>query len=210
MSITFIVADKFKNRGVSVVGDKYFTDCTVSISHSFNNNVTEHAVESGASMTDHVQVLNNTFTVSGIFSNAQLNKFAGDKIAQSTERIKSAYQFLTDLRNNATLFTLVSMYDVYPNCVVSSLNIPVSVESSTNLYFELNVTQIRQAKVESVKLSQVVTPQKKDDASSTSYDGKTQPKIVTSVPVDLVDYVTESTERAKELEKQIAEEGGRF
>ena len=173
MSITFIVANKSKNT--EITGEKYFTDSTVSITHDFSNSVTENPVEDGVSFSDHVQVKNNRFTVSGVFGAFSVNNYAADTLAQDKERIKEAYAFLTNLRNNKTVFTLVSMYDVYENCVIESLSIPVNAESSSSLYFDMTLVQIRKASVQSTSLVRVenVITAKKDDAASTSNGGKT-------------------------------------
>ena len=172
MSITFIVANKSGNS--EIAGEKYFTDTTVNISHDFSNSVTEHPVETGVSFSDHVQVKNNRFTVSGIFGSFSLNQYAGDTISYGKERIKDAYTFLCRLRDNREVFTLVSRYDVYENCVIESLNIPVSSDNFTSLYFDINIVQIRVATTESTNLVRVenVIDTKKDDASGTSNGGK--------------------------------------
>lgn len=172
MSITFIVANKSGNS--EIAGEKYFTDTTVTITHDFSNSVTEHPVETGVSFSDHVQVKNNRFTLSGVFGAFTLNQYAGDNIGYGKDRVKDAYTFLTRLRNDREVFTLVSKYDVYENCVIESLSIPVNADSATSLYFDLNIVQIRVASTESVslvKVENVIAP-KKDDASGTSNGGK--------------------------------------
>lgn len=178
MSFTIIVANKLANSGVgeTIAGDKVFTDCTVSISHTFANSVTEHPVETGVSFSDHVQNQNNRFSVTGIFSNVQLTKYAGDQLPYFNERVKAAYTFLKQLRDSRQSFTLVSMYDSYPDCVIESLDIPVSVESATSLYFTMNVVQIRRASTELTNIVQVdnVADFKKDDAAKGSNSGKGQ------------------------------------
>jgi hypothetical protein len=175
MSVTFIVANKFAAGNTEIAGEKYFTDCTVSISHNFSNSVTEHPVEVGVSFSDHVQVQSNRFTVSGIFGQYGLNDYQADTLSRGLERIQQAYKFLRRLRDERLTFTLVSKYEAYVDCVIESLTIPVSVESSNSLYFDMNIIQIRKANTESVNL--VVNPKsvadaKKDAASSTVNGGK--------------------------------------
>lgn len=187
MSITFIVANKSKNT--EIAGEKYFTDSTVSITHDFSNSVTENPVEDGVSFSDHVQVKNNRFTVSGVFGAFSVNNYAADTLSQDKERIKEAYAFLTNLRNNKTVFTLVSMYDVYENCVIESLSIPVNTESSSSLYFDMTLVQIRKASVQSTNLVRVenVITAKKDDAASTSNGGKTSTSSESSILKDVIE-----------------------
>lgn len=179
--ITFIVANKFKAGVSEIAGEKYFADCTVSISHDFSNTVTEHPVETGVSFSDHIQVKNNRFTVSGIFGQYGLNDFQADTLSRGLDRIQQAYKFLRRLRDERLTFTLVSKYETYYDCVVESLNLPVSVESSNSLYFDMQVVQIRTASTENINLVSVskVIDSKKDSASSTANGGKTTTKGVT-------------------------------
>lgn len=175
MSITFIVANKFAAGNTEIAGEKYFADCTVNISHDFSNSVTEHPVETGVSFSDHVQLKNNRFSVSGIFGQYGLNDYQADTLTRGSERIQQAYKFLRRLRDERLTFTLVSKYETYSDCVVESLNIPVNAEGSNSLYFDMSVVQIRKATTESVNL--VVNPKsvidaKKDAASSTANGGK--------------------------------------
>jgi len=182
MSITFIVANKFAAGNTEIAGEKYFADCTVSISHDFSNSVTEHPVETGVSFSDHVQLKNNRFVVSGIFGQYGLNDFRSDTLTRTVDRIPQAYAFLRRLRDNRLTFTLVSKYETYYDCVVEGLSIPASVESSNSLYFDLNIVQIRKATTETVKLISAtrVVNGKKDTASSTTNGGK-QPTTGRSV-----------------------------
>lgn len=172
--ITFIVANKFKAGVSEIAGEKYFADCTVSISHDFSSSVTEHPVETGVSFSDHVQLKNNRFTVSGIFGQYGINDFQADTLTRTADRIPQAYAFLRRLRDERLTFTLVSKYDTYYDCVVESLSIPANPESSNSLYFDLTVVQIRKATTETVNIISAtrVIDGKKDAASSTSNGGK--------------------------------------
>ncbi len=203
MSVTFIVANKFAAGNTEIAGEKYFTDCTVSISHNFSNSVTEHPVETGVSFSDHIQVQNNKFTVSGIFGQYGLNDYQADTLSRGLERIQQAYKFLRRLRDERLTFTLVSKYETYSDCVIESLSIPVSVESSNSLYFDINVIQIRKANTESVNL--VVNPKsvadaKKDAASGTTNGGKSGSKETTKLEA-LSQFLT--TKDPEQLDKVL-------
>lgn len=173
--ITFIVANKRANSGVqdSVVGSKYFADCTVTISHNFSNSVTEHPVEDGVSFSDHVQNRNARFTVSGEYSDIPLNQYSGDQLPL-IDRVKAAYTFLRGLRDNKTKFTLVSKYDAYPNCVVEVLDIPTDLSTQSVLRFDMSIVQIRSATTQFINIVQTdnVAEFKKDDAAKTQNTGR--------------------------------------
>lgn len=189
--ITFIVANKFKAGVSEIAGEKYFADCTVSISHDFSNTVTEHPVETGVSFSDHVQLKNNRFTVSGIFGQYGINDFQADTLTRTADRIPQAYSFLRKLRDERLTFTLVSKYETYSDCVVESLSIPANPESSNSLYFDITIVQIRKATTETVNLISAVrvVDGKKDAASSTTNGGKTT-SGTPSVAASLLDFIT--------------------
>lgn len=178
--ITFIVDNKRNYSKGNVVGDNYFLDCTVTIQHEFSNEVTQHAVEDGTPLTDHIQRLNNTFTVDGIFNKWALNKYNNDSLSH-TDRVNKAYKFLRDLRDNREVFTLVSSYEVFPNCVITNLSIPVGANDGDGLFFNMAITQIRTSNVSEVAITKVVNIKeyKQDSASTTSNSGKTSSDVKT-------------------------------
>lgn len=195
MSITFIVANKFKAGVSEVAGEKYFADSTVSISHDFSNSVTEHPVETGVSFADHIQLKNNKFQVSGVFGQFGLNDYQADTLTRGYDRIQQAYAFLRKLRDERLTFTLVSKYDTYMDCVIESLNIPVSVESSNSLYFNISVVQIRKASTDRVSFINVdkVVDGKKDSAGNTVNGGKQGTTIAADLKDEGVEAVTGGT-----------------
>lgn len=201
MSITFIVANKFAAGNTEIAGEKYFADCTVSISHDFSNSVTEHPVETGVSFSDHVQLKNNRFSVSGIFGQYGLNDYQADTLTRGSERIQQAYKFLRRLRDDRLTFTLVSKYETYPDCVVESLTIPVNADGSNSLYFDMSIVQIRKATTESVNLviSNVIDS-KKDGASGTTNGGKKSTVEVTNLEASARFLTTKDPE---ELDKAL-------
>jgi len=154
MPVVFVLTDKKNNASIDTSGSKYFLDCTVSISHDFNNSVTEYPVEEGVSFSDHVQRLNNVHTVNGIFSDIPIAQYAGDTLP-TQNRLTEAYKLLKDLRDNAVRFTIISKYDRYSDCVIETLNIPVDSEGNFSLKFNMTLKQIRTATTELVNIIQV-------------------------------------------------------
>ena len=192
--ITFIIANKKSTSNIS--GVKYFTDCTVSIDHNFRNTITSYPIEEGANVSDHTTTNNNVFTVSGVFTPYSFNRYPEDTLSYD-DRVNDAYQFLMKLRNNREVFTLVSKYDVYPDCVVSNLSIPVTPDDGGTLIFEMEITQIRRAKVESVGiiLLDKTKEEYKDSAANMKNKGNKSPSFLISAGRTLFG----DTEEEKEL-----------
>ena len=191
-NIVFIVANK-RQISNSVSGLKYFPDCTISVSHTFDNEVTEYAVEDGTSVSDHVQNKNGMFSVSGIYNARPLDYYVGDQI-NPQNRIADAYTFLKRLRDDRNTFSLVSRYDVYEDCVVKSLKFPLAPTDGNTLIFEMDIVQVRKAKLEQVNIVAVqnVIDSKKDDAASASGVGKVTTKKADTVAKMLLDDFTEA------------------
>ena len=208
MSIVFIVANKRASQSVDdgVAGSKYFTDCTVSIQHSFTNTITEYRVETGVSGSDHIQVNSDTFTVNGVFNNIPLNRYAGDTL-KYTNRVAEAYKFLKKLRDDRTIFTLVSAYDVYDNCAIESLNIPKGVEDGNALFFDMTIKRIRQASVTSTTIMPIkVREDKKDDAANSKSSGQqTKQEQLRSQLKNLTNSITSAQESDIEFQRKLAE-----
>lgn len=212
-SIVFIVANKKSSSQLG--GLQYFPDCTVSISHTFDNDVTEHTVEDGSSFTDHIQNKNAMFSVSGIYNTVSFNKYLGDTLNQQ-DRVTNAYKFLKGLRDDRKTFTLVSKYDVYKDCTIKSLRFPVAPTDGNTLLFEMDIVQVRKSKLELVNIVTVanVIESKQDDASNSSVSGKnptdekaTEKSIAKYIVQEVIDIGT-SAEDLAELTKKINEGGG--
>lgn len=146
--LIFIVANKKVNADTTAL----FPDCTVSIDHKWDNDITEHPIERGESVADHIITKNAMFSVSGVFNEYTLETYFGNVVGNES-RIKDAYDYLVSLRNNRLPFTLVSKYSSYPNCVVRSLNVPVApTDGNSTLIFSMEIQQIRFGFTEEVSL----------------------------------------------------------
>ena len=103
----------------------------VALSLTLDSEVQAHPVESGFDITDHVRHASPQFSIS-------LTLGAG-----STTR-DTEYERLKLLRDNSTLFTLISDLGAFSDMVISNLS--PAIERSENTYVcDLAVTQIRQA-----------------------------------------------------------------
>ena len=105
--IVFIVQNKSKEQGRTATV-KLFTDVTVSISHQFENDVTEFAVERGKDITDNIRNKNNKFTVEGVVTNAPLTQYKDNTVGYSstTNRRQDMYlQLLNPERQQTQVYT---------------------------------------------------------------------------------------------------------
>ena len=199
--IVFVVANK-RSTG-NIEGVKYYPDCVMSIGHSFNNDITEHPVETGESFTDHIQNKNRTFVVQGRYNPYNISVFADDTIEQNRDRLQQAYNFLVGIRDNREIVTLVSKWATYPDCAVSSLDIGINPDNDNVLEFSISFTQIRRSITGMTNIVQVqnVSPPKKDDAASNTNKGKKN--AGKSSLAKLWDWLKEEEAKDEEIRKVI-------
>ena len=178
MDIAFIVANKAKQQGYAAAV-KAYTDCTVNITHNFNNNVTRLATEEDADFNDHIQKTSNEFEVTGVFSSATFNSYEGD-VVSTTDRVLSAYRFLRNLRDDKSVFTFITNLDVFPDCTIESLQLPITPETANSLFFTMKLVQLRKVRTENVLFIQkpLVREDKRDDAASNEGSGTKKTKDV--------------------------------
>jgi hypothetical protein len=178
--LVFIVANKKKQANLAQTSETavptLFPDCTVSIEHKWDSDITEHPIERGVSVADHIVNKNPVFSVDGIFNQHTVDTYFGN-VVNGQQRIKDAYDYLLSLRNNRLPFTLVSKYASYRDCVVKSLSIPVAPTDGNNtLIFSMEIQQIRFAQNEEVTLVRAVevAPPFVDTASPKESKGNSQ------------------------------------
>jgi len=145
-------------------------DATVEITHSFRSQITEHPVERGSSVTDHVRPENRAFSVKGYVSNHHVAPVVqGNVLGDSGRRTKIAYDYLDDMWRNAVPFTMVTELDSYPNCVIESLDIPVSAKHGEAIEINLKIKQLRLVSPEF--LNTAITVAKAGDSEGTANGG---------------------------------------
>jgi hypothetical protein len=206
MDIAFIVANKAKQQGYAAAV-KAYTDCTVNITHNFNNNVTRLATEEDADFNDHIQKTSNEFEVTGVFSSATFNSYEGD-VVSTTDRVLSAYRFLRNLRDDKSVFTFITNLDVFPDCTIESLQLPITPETANSLFFTMKLVQLRKVRTENVLFIQkpLVRDDKKDDAASNEGSGTKKTKEVYSTALFQTfnatgSLVEDETAAAKDIDK---------
>jgi hypothetical protein len=154
-SIVLVIANKKDIARSGLDGTILFPDCTMSIEHRFENEVTEHPIDGKANVSDHVVNKNQTISISGIYNTFNIVQYTGDAVG-AQNRVARAYAQLLRLRNDKVRFSIVSRYDTYNNCVIKSLTIPIAPDNGNSLIFNMEVVQVRVSdNIQSVQLIQV-------------------------------------------------------
>lgn len=130
--------------------DGYEIDVAESEEHTFENDVTEHPVESGADITDHVRARAIVVTVEGIVSDTPLEALArrrnelveigGETFAKPSEE---AFARLLEINDSREPITIETSLKTYSDMVLQSLSAPRNAGTGEALRFSATFKQVR-------------------------------------------------------------------
>lgn len=139
-------------------------DAAISISHRAEVEVTQHPVEKGADIADHLRPKPEIVTIEGVVSNTPINvtqqtravEFVGTGFRaefQTTAReeqpfgvpgyAEEAYAKLRDIKDNRELVTIVTPLKTYENMALTSLEIPQDAKTGDSLRFTATFQNVR-------------------------------------------------------------------
>lgn len=167
--------------------DVIWIDAVTSFSYGFQSTMTEHPIESGATVNDHVFTRNPSFQISGviggypvldasgqtIFADNLVDKGAGVSSGKTgvyspaPSRTQYAYELLMKMWKYKTRFTLIEELDRFDDCFITSLNIDRTSETADSLFVSMTVVQARLVQSAKTRIYNVSSDYQ-DRASGTS------------------------------------------
>ena len=162
-------------RGLSAPEDEilsaYAFDATVKLLPRFSSELTQHPVESGANINDHIITKNLVIDLEAVVSRNPIapnqgvdfdtsvpalsdDLFVGND-PEDRGRINTAYKILVEAFKSKSVITVASELEVYTNCVITSLQFPRSAEVGDSLKVTavLEQAQIVKSKFAPISLS---------------------------------------------------------
>lgn len=140
----------------SVLIDGFPIDATVSESHAFDLDVTDHPVEEGADITDNARIRPAVITLSCIVSDTPLAAVAsardlpgGGGGAPSDE----AYARMLAIRDAREPVVVTTSIATYANMVLQSLSIPRAASDGESLRFSATFKEVRIVKNDRKRVS---------------------------------------------------------
>ena len=142
----------FGNRtpsGFSLSGVVDFdAELTISELHERSSDVTEHPVESGARVTDHVVRNPDRLRLEGFVSDAGVAVFGAQPGAT-----QDAFEVLGDAHRSGMMFDVVTGYTTYENMVIVRLDMPR--ERPSSMRFNIEMVSIRVVESQVVEIDAV-------------------------------------------------------
>lgn len=146
-------------------GNVLFFDVAETVTRNYDSQVTDHPIENGATITDHVIARPREVRVSALvseasfaitsaavladdFSNVDVNDLLASSIRDTSVlpfgrgRVAVALAELTEIRDNREVFTLELSDESFPNMVFSSFSIPKDSDTGEALRISFTARQV--------------------------------------------------------------------
>ncbi|PJR49769.1 hypothetical protein CWM58_16805 [Klebsiella sp. H-Nf2] len=146
--------------------------------------ITSYPVESGAEVSDHVQIKNNTFKLTGIITETpiRLEEDLLYSAGVNGTRISQAIEYLDKIFDGRQPITLVTEHKVYENVILSGIS--YDYKSEFAMQFDLEFEQIRLVSKAEVNVIATKTQ------SNRSVGGTVKQKVVSNSKKTESDTVT--------------------
>lgn len=155
-------------------------DAAVSETHQQEVDVTEHPVERGSPVSDHLRPKPIQITIEGVISDTPLagTEFAGLSSVASiitgaapsrrNSRSESALAALQDLVDKQELITIVTGLRSYEDMAITSVTVPRSPSNGASLRFSIQARQVRQVSLQTVSVVPKAAPRKNKGSKATT------------------------------------------
>lgn len=113
-------------------------------SHVFENAVTDHPVESGIDVSDHIRALPLKLTITGVFSDTPISVV--DAVARRFDgepHTIRALQFFEELREKRYLCNVSNRFKSYSNMAVTSIVFSRGSNSGKSVQMQVNFKEVR-------------------------------------------------------------------
>src|SRR5690606_9380320 len=142
-------------------GQSLTFDATPVIGFQKSNTITDHPIEDGSVVSDHVQKQPDQVSLTGIVSETPLG-------AASPDRVQEALRFLNEAGERGELLEMESRFGLTGNWILESW--PFDITQLRALAFEVSLRQVRIATIELVMLPREVSRPVVADSASPEVD----------------------------------------
>jgi hypothetical protein len=170
-------------------------DCVVSESHKYDSNVTSYPTEDGASISEHIYNSPFKLSLSGIVTDtpvpSSLSAFVPIPAKHDQPLSKKAYDYLIELRNNRTVFTVVTGLQVYANMAFENITFDRDKDTGKALSFSVELAQIKKVSAQTKSVASAKIKDKynaKKQGTTTDNQGSQRTAEVTDTSLYQLNY----------------------
>lgn len=120
-------------------------DLILTETHNFSNILTEHNVEEGSQITDHIKNELEQGSLTGLITNWSLKIFG-----IQGNRAQNAFDEIIRLWQKRVLVTVVTVMRVYENVAIENINVNRSEGTGEAISMNISFKQVKQVKLKSV------------------------------------------------------------
>lgn len=151
-------------------------DASIEETHTLASEVTEHPVEEGASISDHIRRLPKSIEISGLITNHPLfllpsinapSPLTTDTAAQA-DRVKAAYDEFERAHDSGALVNVITSLREYENMAITGISIIRNSANGNVLNATFSLRELITAKTETVEAPVPVSK----NANATADQGK--------------------------------------
>lgn len=118
-------------------------DVSVSETHETDCDVTENPVESGANVTDHVQVKPARLTIEGLVSDTPIKFLQGIRDLFDDNRSRKTYEELLTIQTAREPIDVITGLKQYSNMILKTLTVPRNSDTGRALRFTAIFQEVR-------------------------------------------------------------------
>lgn len=144
-------------------------DLVLTESHNLSNEISEHPVEDGTVIADHIKNNLENGTLTGLVSNFSLSTLVGFR-----NRAQDAYDEILRLWKQRETVTLVSVLRVYDDIGIVDVGTTLSADTGSAIVLDISFQQVKKVKLRTVLI----------DVGVNIKDTVTDIKRQASAPVD--------------------------
>lgn len=126
---------------MSVYIGELFVDVATAEDHSFDSEVTEYPVESGADVADHVRPRPQMVSIEGIVTNTPIGSQAQPTL--DAQRSSEALAMLLAMRDAREPIRVETALKTYENMLLEALNVTENAETGDALRFRASFKQLQ-------------------------------------------------------------------
>lgn len=167
------------NPGRRVAIGTVLLDATVSERHSYTSEVTQHPIENGGFVTDHVYEAPRSVIVTGEITDSPVVFFSAINSIrnllsenETVSRSVEAYDQLLEIYKSHDVVTLVTGLKIYTDMVMKSFDVPKDQRTGKRLQFTAEFEEVRKVTSEIVGVADNVSDENKDKVSNEKDVGK--------------------------------------
>lgn len=131
----------------------YFFDAFLSIDHNLQLEMTEHPVQTGASITDHTYLKPNELTMEIGMSDVMASIVDGQFSDGGATRSINAFQILKELWQQRLPLQVVTRLGIYDNMIIQSIAIPDDYTRLNGLRATVKLKELLVATLTTAKIS---------------------------------------------------------